>query len=407
MKLLVVSQYFYPENFRINEVVTSLVERGIQVDVLTGKPNYPEGIISSGYCWWDCCKETFKGATIFRVPIIPRFKGSAINLTLNYLSYVMSATIFGAWMLRRRQYDLIFVYAPSPILQAIPAIFISILKRCGVVLWVQDLWPDSLVATGYIKRAWLLNFVGSIVAWIYRKVDLILVQSSAFIQKIQEIAPSKKIIYYPNSVDPSFSQNSETILTLPDEIKWSNGFNILFAGNLGKAQALEVILDAAQLLLHIPQIRFFILGNGSRWEWMCQEVKVKEIVNVRMLGRFSPEMMPRFMQKADALLVTLADQEVLGYTVPNKVQAYLASGRPIIACLNGEGANIVEEAVAGVTAVAGDANGLVKGIIKLFNMSEEERLLLGENGKRYFMQNFEHEQLVDKLVEHLKLELNP
>ena len=131
---------------------------------------------------------------------------------------------------------------------------------------------------------------------------------------------------------------------------------------------MEVILNAAQLLLLIPQIRFFILGNGSRWEWMCQEVKLKEITNVRMLGRFPPERMPGFMQKTDALLVTLADQEVLGYDVANKVQAYLASGRPIIACLNGEGARIVEDANARVTAAAEDVDGLVKGILKLFSM---------------------------------------
>ena len=401
MNLLVVSQYFYPENFRINEVVASLVEKGINVDVLTGNPNYPSGKVYPDFRWWLCSKHTWRGANVVRTPLIPRGKGTALWLVMNYLSFVLFATICGAWILRHRKYDVIFVYAPSPILQAIPAIALAFLKRCGVVLWVQDLWPESLAATGHIKSRMLLQVIGGLVGSIYKHVNLILAQSRAFIPEIGRRANGKRILHYPNSVESSFANKPDKEIVIPEGLLWKDGFTVLFAGNIGQAQAVEVILDAAKQLINWPQIHFLILGTGSRWEWMSEQIRTKNLNNVRMAGQLPGYMMPNLMQTADALLVTLADEIIFNYTVPNKVQAYLASGRPIIACLNGEGAKIVKEAKAGMTAPAGDADALVNCILQLFQMPEADRDKLGENGRHYYHKHYEHDNLIETLLGHL------
>ncbi|MBM3204157.1 glycosyltransferase family 4 protein, partial [Candidatus Woesearchaeota archaeon] len=200
MRLLVISQYFWPESFRINELVESLVKRGVVVDVLTGKPNYPEGKIYSGYQAAGCMCEQWQGASVFRVPLFPRGVKSGFRLILNYLSFTLSGAILGAWQLRNIKSDIIFVYAPSPLLQALPALFIGWIKRIPVVVYVQDLWPESLAATGYVRNPLVIRMVELLVKLIYRRSDLILVSSRPFKGSIERFSPSAEIVYYPNSV---------------------------------------------------------------------------------------------------------------------------------------------------------------------------------------------------------------
>lgn len=402
MRVLLVSQYFWPENFRINELVSGMVDKGVEVEVLTGKPNYPDGKIARGYKWWSFQHEHSAGAKIFRVPLIPRGKGGAFRLAVNYLSFVLFASVGGAWLLRGRRYDIVLVYAPSPILQAVPAILISRIKGCPMVLWVQDLWPDSLSATGYVRQARLLGAMRRVVRWIYSRADLLLVQSRAFCSPVSDMAPGKVVLYYPNSVDASFALAPTDDSSVPPEFIWNDGFTVLFAGNVGQAQAVEVIIGAAQRLKRIPNIRFLILGTGSRWGWLREQVAAVGLSNVYLPGRFPSSAMPAFMQRADALLVTLVDQPPFAQTVPNKVQAYMASGRPIIASLNGEGARLVQEANAGLTAPAGDAEALADAILELFHMPEARRNLLGSSARRYYLEHFEHGYLVDVLISHLR-----
>lgn len=181
MRILVVSQYFAPEVFRINEVVQSLAAKGAVVDVLTGKPNYPEGKFFAGYSAWGCKTERALGATVYRVPIFSRGERGALRLVLNYLSFVISGLLWGPWLLRERRYDVVFVYGLSPILSAIPAVFLAWLKGRRLVVWVQDLWPESLSATDYVRDKTALAIVEVVVRWIYRHTDLLLVQSRAFV----------------------------------------------------------------------------------------------------------------------------------------------------------------------------------------------------------------------------------
>jgi glycosyltransferase involved in cell wall biosynthesis len=402
LRILIVSQYFWPEDFRINDIVMSLVEKGAQVDVLTGKPNYPDGHIYEGYQAWDTKYESWEGVSVFRVPMIPRGVGRIWQLALNYLSFIFFGSIFGLFFLRGRQYDVVFVYGVSPLLSAIPGILLARLKRRKLVLWVQDLWPDSLSATGYIRNLHVLRLVEGVVRWIYGCSDLILVQSRAFIVPVSEQAPGKAVLYYPNSVADAFWKPPSTLVDLPDVPALNEGFAVLFAGNIGKAQAVEVIVEAAALLKEIQQIRFVVFGRGSRFDWMCEQVKAQGLSNLHLPGRFPLETMPSLMRKAGALLVTLSDEPIFAKTVPNKIQAYLAVGRPIIACLNGEGAYLVEmDAKAGLSAPAQDAQALATAVLELYKMSPEDREKLGANGQCYFMAHFHHDTLVDELMGHL------
>jgi len=398
VRVLVVSQYFWPESFPINDICKSLVDKGIEVEVLTGKPNYPQGKIFTGYRAWGCVREDYKGTEVNRIPLLARGRGG-IGLALNYMFFVVSGLLFAPWLLRKKKFDVIFVYAPSPVLQAIPAIFLGFIKSCPVVLWVQDLWPESLSATGHVPYKNVLKLVEWVVRFIYRHSDLILVQSLAFVAPVQKFASNTPIEYHPNSVSDSFSASTQD--ETPPIAGMDDGFIILFAGNIGKAQAVEVIVEAAFLLKDNTDIQFVVMGDGSARQSMLHEAKQKGLTNLHLPGKFPVESMPGFMQKASVLLVTLADREIFAATVPSKVQAYMAAGKPIVACLNGEGARLVKEAGAGLVAPAEDARALADTVLELYQAPARVRDEMGINGRKYYQQHFDHSELVDKLIEHL------
>jgi glycosyltransferase involved in cell wall biosynthesis len=399
LKLLIISQYYWPESFRINDVVKTLLEKGVEVEVLTGKPNYPKGIIYTGYKAWGCQRDVHQGVNINRIPLLARGSGG-LRLALNYLSFVMSGFLFAPWMLRKKRFDVIFVYAPSPILQAIPALYLGWLKGCPVVLWVQDLWPESLSATGYVRNRFILAAVRQVVRFIYHHTDLILVQSKAFEEPVRALASVTPIIYYPNSVDNTFA--APATVELPIVKGLGEGFSVMFAGNVGTAQAVEVIVEVASLLKEYTDIHFVVLGEGSRWGWMCQEEQRLDLSNLHLPGRFPVETMPGFMQKASALLVTLADQEIFNATIPSKVQAYLAAGRPILACLNGEGASLVTSAGAGLAVPAENGQALAEAILHLYRMPQQSLDAMGRLGRLYYTEHFAHDLLIDQLISHLQ-----
>lgn len=397
-KILIVSQYFWPESFRINDVAKTLLEKGIEVEILTGKPNYPQGKIFPGYKAWGCQRESYQGLNINRIPLLARGRGG-VRLALNYVSFIVSGLIFAPWMLRNKKYDVIFVYAPSPILQAIPAIFLGWLKACPVALWVQDLWPESLSATGYVQNRVVLKLVERLVRLIYKHTDLLLVQSKAFLAPVAALAKGQPIVYYPNSVEAAFYDFPA--ISLPDIPSLAGKFPVLFAGNVGVGQAVEVIVEAAELLRAYPDISFVVLGQGSRWTWLQEQVQTRNLSNLHLAGSYPVETMPGLMRQAAALLVTLADQPIFAATIPNKIQAYMAVGKPILACLNGEGARIVSAANAGLAIPAENAAALAEGVLHLYRMSAEEREKIGQNGREYFREHFDHERLVNQLIDHL------
>lgn len=400
MRVLIFSQYFWPENFRINEVACALKEYGCEVEVITGKPNYPEGRFIDGYQAWGFKRETWKHIPVYRVPMLPRGYKSPVRLVLNYLSFVISGLLFAPWMLRGKKYDVIFVYAPSPIFQAIPASFLGWVKRVPVVLWVQDLWPQSAEATGYVNSSWMLAFLEKAVRFTYSHTDLLLVQSEAFIKPVSKLAGNVPVTYYPNSADGTFY--NPCAVDFPEVEPLKSGFSVLFAGNMGKAQALDTIVAAAKRLCDYPDIKIVILGSGSEEERIRKQIVDKKITNLYLEGRFPVETMPALMRQASALLVTLTNQPIFELTIPSKMQAYLAVGKPIIACLNGEGSRLIIKAKAGIAAAAENDQELADAIIKLYQMSEAERVQLGLNGQAYNKKHFDEKVLTEVLVEHFR-----
>ena len=399
MKVLIITQYFWPESFRINEIAESLRQAGCEVLVLTGQPNYPEGAIRPGYSMFSARVDEYRGLPVYRVPLIPRGRGSGFRLAVNYLSFVVSATTLGPWLLRRKPLDAVFVYGISPILQAIPAIWIAWLKKAKVITWVQDQWPESLSATGFVRQKHLLSAVSDVVRWIYRHNDLLLVQSRAFIAPVKRLAGLTPVEYHPNPGEIALSdagQSNELHLRLLP------GFNVVFAGNLGTVQSLGTILDAAELLRDVPDVRFVLVGSGSRDEWLASEVRHRQLENVRLAGRFPSSAMPGIMSQASALLVTLARSPIMAQTIPSKVQAYLAAGKPILAALDGEGAAVVRDAEAGIACQAEDALGLADAVRRLHGMSETERKEMGAAGRAYYELHFSPGVLAHQLKSRLE-----
>ena len=393
MKVLILSQYFWPESFRINEVAQSLRDAGCEVTVLTGQPNYPDGAVFPGYRAWAIGKQQYAGFTVYRVPLMPRGRANAVRLMMNYLSFVVAATLFGSYSLRGKRFDVIFVYAISPILQAIPGMVLRRTTGAALVTWVQDLWPNSLEATGFVRNPRVLALVARLVRWIYRRSDLLLVQSPGFVPLVSAMAGDTPVEYHPNPGELAFNQDLQQLPAL----LLDPGFNVVFAGNLGTVQALDTVLAAAKLLQNVPKVRLVLIGSGSRAGWLKEEAQRMGLTNIHMPGRFSPGDMPAILKQASALLVTLARSPIMSETVPSKIQAYLAAGRPIIASLDGEGARVVSEAQAGLACPAENAPALAGAVRSLYETSDDERRRMGENGRAFYAQYYEPSLLAQRL----------
>ncbi|SNB45065.1 glycosyltransferase family 4 protein [Geobacter sp. DSM 9736] len=395
MKILVVSQYFWPESFLINNVAVGLVERGHQVTVLTGSPNYPKGRFFEGYGFFNAPEE-YQGVYVVRVPLIPRGRGAGVQLALNYLSFAASASIAGP-LLCRGKFDQIFVFEPSPITVGIPALVMKSLKSASVLFWVQDLWPESLSATGALSSKVVLGWVGKLVRAIYRRCDRILIQSRSFAGSvIQQGGSPERIRYFPNSAEKVFTCQSASEAEIP---ALPTGFRIMFAGNIGAAQDFGNIIATAKLLKEYRDIRWIIVGDGRMRQWAETEIARQGLGEIfSFLGRYPLEAMPAFFAQADALLVTLRKEKIFAMTIPTKIQAYLACGRPVIAAIDGEGAKIIEEAGAGFTCPAEDPGLFAQAVLKMYRTSSVERERMAASGRKYYQLNFDSEALLDKLV---------
>ena len=300
-----------------------------------------------------------------------------------------------------------FVYAPSPLLQALPAIWLARRRHAPLVVWVQDLWPESLTATGHVTNPWLLALTDRLVRMIYRASTRILVQSRAFIPPVSELTDkAEKVRYYPNPYRPVSSRNPGA-RAADLAAKLESCFGIVFAGNLGTAQGLDTIVETARKLLPYPDICIALVGSGSLDSWLMQVQESYRLNNLVLAGRLDPAELPAIFEASQALLVTLKPDPAFSLTIPSKVQAYLAAGRPILASLDGEGARIIQEAGAGLCSEAGNAEALAANALQLRKMTPQERKQLGTNGRRYFGAHFAPDFLANELSEHFRELINP
>jgi colanic acid biosynthesis glycosyl transferase WcaI len=398
VKLLIVSQYFWPENFRINDLVAELVERGHEVTVLTGQPNYPAGEIFPDFKANPGKYAQYAGARILRVPLIPRGRGG-LRLLLNYLSFAVTGSLYAASKLRGKGFDAIFMYQLSPPTAALPANLLRWLDKTPVALWVLDLWPESLSAVGATKSGPVLRAVDKLVSFIYRRCDLILVQSRSFIGRIARQAGNVPIEYFPSWAEAVFAGDPEPAPEVPAQ---EGAFNVMFAGNMGEAQDFPAILDAAQRLKAHAEIRWLIVGDGRMTPWVAEEINRRGLERqVILLGRHPVERMPSFFKHADALLVSLKDEPIFALTIPGKLQSYLAAGVPVLAMLNGEGADVVQRHGTGLTCAAGDSEGLAQAVLKMASLDPKARAHMGQNGLKATADEFDRNKLMMRVEQSL------
>ncbi len=394
-KVLLITQNFYPENFKSNDIAFDLVNRGYIVDALVGIPNYPYGTYFKGYGVLNKRIEIINGVNVYRVLQIPRGKNNKILLGLNYLSFVFFSTFWVLLFALIKKYDVIFVQGTSPVTQGIPGVLLKKICKTTLFFWVLDLWPESLRSAGGITNKKIISFFNSIVKFIYNNSDKILISSKSFKESIlQKGDYSDKILYFPNWAEEVFVESqSFQVPTLPE------GFKIMFAGNIGEAQDFESILNTAILTKFDENIKWIIIGDGRKKEWVTNFIKDNKLEKtVFLLGKYPIEYMPSFYKQADAMLVTLKDEEIFKFTVPAKTQSYMASGKPILAMVNGETSLLIQEACCGFAVNAGNSHQLAR-IIEDISQNKEKFSELGINGYNYFKKHFSKNQCIDKLCE--------
>ena len=394
MNILVVSQYFYPENFKINDLIFSLKKRGHQITVLTGKPNYSKTHFFKGYGWKSDDFETINDIPVYRANLFSRRNGGAFRLFLNYISFAFLAPLKVRKI--KGPFDAIFVYQTSPVTVGIPAIFAKKLFKTPIYFWVQDLWPESLTAAGGVNNKLVLGFFNSLTKWIYNQSKKVLIQSEGFRDYVlNQGIPNDKIIFYPNPTEDFYKPLQE--VKEYQEFFQNEFFNIVFAGNIGEAQSFKTIIKAINNVKELP-VKVIVLGDGRYKETALNLIKEKGLEShFNFLGSFPPTEMPKFFSHADALLVSLKKDKIFSLTIPAKIQSYLACGKPIIASIDGEGAKIVNDAKCGVTSPAEDSLALSKKIKELMALDKSKRSEMGNNGRAYYEKEFDRNNLLEKL----------
>lgn len=397
MRILVISQYFYPENFRINDLCYGLKDNGHDITVLTGKPNYPNGKFYKGYSFFNKRKETINGIKVYRSSLIPRGSANGFALFLNYISFVF----FGFFKLFfiKGKYDKIFVYAPSPITVGYLGIFASFIFRAKPFLWVHDLWPESVKDAGGISNKFILGLVNFMTKSIYFFYKTILVQSPRFKDYLLDQGVNeKKIVYYPY-----YAESFYDIVVPEIKVKqmFPKGLNIVFAGNIGVAQSFDTIISAVNIVSKkVDNFTLIVLGDGRDKKRILDKINLLNLnSHFKFLGSFPPEKMPEFFAASDALLVSLKKSKIFSMTIPGKLQSYLACGRPIIGSLDGIGAKIIKESYCGFVTPSEDYKGLAESIISLNNTTEEKRINFGINARQYFEKEFARDKLLLKLID--------
>ncbi|KRA55362.1 glycosyltransferase family 4 protein [Devosia sp. Root635] len=401
MHILIVSQYFWPENFKINDLAEELVRRGHRVTVLTGKPNYPSGEVLEDFRKDPAHYAFLNGVEIVRIPMLARGRGS-LRLALNYACFAASACLFGPWKLRKVRVDAIFVFQVSPGTVGVPAVLLKYLKRTRLVLWIQDLWPETLDAIGITKGGLPVWLIGEMMSFIYKNCDLVLAQSRSFVPLVQgRTDKPESVVYFPGWADPP---SGAAVDRAPEIALRPDTFTIMFAGNVGVAQDLPAVLRAAAIVKqNRPDIRWIIVGDGRMFDFVEAEVARLDLGGqVTLAGRFPPERMTSFYRHADALLVSLQDKPIFAMTIPSKVQSYLQSGIPILCMVGGETAEIVTRSGAGLAVSPGDSDGLARAVTAMADLSENDRKAMGEQGKAYAAREFDRGNLIARLEGYFK-----
>ena len=393
MRLLIVSQHFYPEPFRINDMAFSLAKRGHTITVLTGLPNYPSGIIDPDYRNHKKHNEVLNGVTIHRTGIIGRGK-SLLRMGLNYLSFAVNGSLRAVFL--NETFDAILVFQTSPVSMILPGIIVKHKQHIPLFVYCLDQWPISVTTGPISDKSLIYTFLFTLSQWHYRQANQILLSSQSFEHYFEKVLQLNKnqygLHYWPTYAEDVYGEVGSLD---------NSTFDVVFAGNVGPAQSVETLVEAALHLSDTPSIQFHIVGDGLNLK-ACQEMADKaQLKNIHFYGHHPVDKMKQFYTLADAFLITMVDNSVVNSTLPAKLQSYMRAGKPIIGAINGEVKRVVEEAQCGWICPALDAKALAK-LIKEASYSKNLIQNYGQNGLNYYYTHFDKEKQLDKLMERLE-----
>lgn len=396
--ILVISQYFYPEQFRINDIAAEWAKRGFKVTVLTGIPNYPKGKFYEGYSWFKKRKEIWNGIEIIRIPLVARGK-SSIGLALNYFSFVVSGWLWKCFT--KIKADLVFTSEVSPMTQALIGVWYSKKHKIPNYLYVQDLWPENVEIVTGIKNPLVIRPIEQMVEYIYKNCDKIFATSPSFVTAIQNriSADKAKVIYWPQYAEDFYHPVEEKSELIPQD----GVLNIVFTGNIGTAQGLEILPETAKKLkMKNFKVRFIIVGDGRNKENLIRCIEKNQVEEYfHLIGQQPPEKIPSILSASDAAFLSFANNPLYSMTIPAKLQSYMACAMIVIAAASGETKRIIEEANCGFVADLDNSDELVAQIIKFVNVSSFEKKLMKQNAIDYYHNHFNrlklHEQIITTL----------
>jgi colanic acid biosynthesis glycosyl transferase WcaI len=403
--ILVISQYFWPESFRVNELVLELKNRGYVVEILTSTPNYPSGKVFPDYASNPSKYRDYLGIKVHRVPQISRY-GNKISLALNYFSFVISACIYSLLKLRNRNFDLIFGIQLSPIFSMIPAILCKKIIGAPLHLWVLDIWPDSIIGGG-VKSNLIISPLKKVCTLIYSSADILFLSSNGFEAKFNQMGVTlPKLVYFPQWIEADYlgqvplgsSEDAEVRQLIS---RWKDKVIFTFTGNIGTAQDFPSVLEGLKKCSHLKDLVVLVIGDGRYKSELIQRIQAVGLEStVFYMGQYPTRYMALFYYYSAYLIVPLRDTPVFSYTLPGKVQSYMSSGKPIIGMINGETRRVIDEVGCGYTVAAGDHNGFATMVDRCCSLDSSERLKLGRMGQQYAYENFRLESLADKLIRY-------
>ncbi len=391
IRVLLVCQHYYPENFQITPIAEQLVVDGFEVMVLTGLPNYPLGIVLDEYKHGHR-DEWINGVHVVRCFEIGRRKG-VFWLAANYMSFMLSA-LYKAGKLKE-DYDLVFIYQLSPILMALPGLKYARRHRVPVLLYCCDQWPESLKVYIKSERNLLFRIMKQVSRSIYASADKVLCQSSSFVDylALTHGLDRNRLEYLPSFADESYLEEN---FTSTDDI-----VDFVFMGNLGYAQNLLAVISAIEMIRDVPGFRVHFVGAGSCLDKIRTTVYEKNLGDIiKIYGRRPVEEMPKFYRLADVCLVSLTADNAIGHTLPSKVQGYMAAGKPIIGMIDGSARKVIEESGCGICVAANDIKAMAM-VMKDFITNPVKYKSFGQAGRRYFMDNFRKEIFMKRLEDNI------
>lgn len=403
-KILLITHNFWPENFPINDIARILGTKYFDLIVLTGKPNYPLGKIYNSYNPYSIQQEIFYNSIkIIRVPIVPRGSGSFLFLFLNYISFIVSSILFGYFILKKKKIDLIFVYAPSPVIHSLVGVFFKFILKKPLIVWLQDVWPHSLSSSGYVKNKIIINIINIIIKFIYKSSDQILVQSKSFLRILKKNYFCKNLIYLPNH-SSTFSFFKEKKYKINYKLN-QNEFNIVYTGNIGTVQDFDVIFKAAKKLTNLP-IKFIFFGEGKNKKKLQKKLILEKISNIFINDYIDKKNLIEIIKKSSALIVTIKNDKYLNLIIPSKVQFYLSCKKPIIAVCSGETRKVIIDSGSGLVSNSGDYKRLYKNISYIYSVKDSVKFKKYKlNGYNYFKKNFTINIIIKKIRDIISQEI--